>query len=381
MMSCIEEVHSESPSSCDEDSNEEEMSNSGNSGGTSPPPSPLPSPLPAPVSSSLPPVPSSSLPPVPSSSLPLPTESETPAAKGSSKWQQKLLKHYGSNAYFFLKPTLKPKKTIHPKLLEIGGSTGSGPLFSILRQESNRKLYKQDEELSPELKDAYESYVHECSATNRKPVERVFCADDIQNKYSFYQRFPNYEKKRRMLHLMRQLCEKHEDSATVCLYNNPFPGLTNRCGTAESAVERYLLPTQQPFPLSIQSQESLEDSHVSSNRSNSSIKDSNIWCPNIFAPPTKVYYLADKTDYKTQFFSLPPDFTPQINCVTPTKDIPLDITKSLLKNFKPYSSWLTEATTKTKTRTKSKAKNPNETIITGAHLLEYFPRRSQRRSY
>ncbi|XP_052827906.1 uncharacterized protein LOC106868589 isoform X1 [Octopus bimaculoides] len=269
----------------------------------------------------------------------------------SIKWQQKLFKLYGNEADVFINPTQKSKKFVHPKMLEIGGSTGSGPLFSVLRQESIRKLLKQDENLSTELKNTYDAYVHQCSALNRKPVQRVFCAEDIEDKYSFYKKKPKYAKKKQIVNIMYELCQKHQDSATICVYNNPFPDLNNRYGTGESAVARYIpgynsnsgLPTPQ-LAVTLDEKPSLMKGHSfselneneekdyteTSNKTDNSSEDNN-GQPVAFRRNTKVYYLPDKSDYKAQFFCLNSNFTPDLKCITPTKEIKLDSTKLLFK--------------------------------------------------
>ncbi|XP_029642682.2 uncharacterized protein LOC115217188 [Octopus sinensis] len=45
----------------------------------------------------------------------------------SIKWQQKLFKLYGNEANVFINPTLKSKKFVHPKMLEIGETTAVKP--------------------------------------------------------------------------------------------------------------------------------------------------------------------------------------------------------------------------------------------------------------
>ncbi|XP_052827910.1 uncharacterized protein LOC106868589 isoform X3 [Octopus bimaculoides] len=239
-------------------------------------------------------------------------------------------------------------------LLPLNGSKNSlnfmemKQMSLLIQPKNQRNLFIQK---CLKLENTYDAYVHQCSALNRKPVQRVFCAEDIEDKYSFYKKKPKYAKKKQIVNIMYELCQKHQDSATICVYNNPFPDLNNRYGTGESAVARYIpgynsnsgLPTPQ-LAVTLDEKPSLMKGHSfselneneekdyteTSNKTDNSSEDNN-GQPVAFRRNTKVYYLPDKSDYKAQFFCLNSNFTPDLKCITPTKEIKLDSTKLLFK--------------------------------------------------
>lgn len=157
-------------------------------------------------------------------------------------WKMMLYKLYGNDAELFLNADMHFKKRLNPRLLKLCGSAGSGTLFTILRNESIQKLFKQDKKLPDDLKDTYEAYVHQCVAQNRKPVPRVFCAEgnQLEKKYSFYYRKPCYEMKRRQVNLMYRLCQKNQDRAQISIFNNPLPNFNIGQSAGDSAVARYI---------------------------------------------------------------------------------------------------------------------------------------------
>jgi len=140
-------------------------------------------------------------------------------------------------------PQMEPKKVdLNPNMMLPEGHTGAAQIWSMLRNESNGKLLKEDRKIPAPLKDSYGAFVRQLVLQkNEVPVRRNFPEkEDVPDMDHLLDR-------RRLLktldirhkrELMGRSSKLNQDKTNILLYNNPLPDLVNASG--EEGIDRYL---------------------------------------------------------------------------------------------------------------------------------------------
>ncbi|KAL3852303.1 hypothetical protein ACJMK2_015962 [Sinanodonta woodiana] len=169
-------------------------------------------------------------------------EEKTVKEKMNLPWHEaQLYKLYGKSADYFLHPKIE-QKPVNPKLKNMAeGREGADALWINLRQESNKRLLKEDSSIPRQLKDTYRAFARESLQQNRQPVRRMYYAEDDIPEID---RLTNMRKSQQAnnmcfkTQIMYRASKTNEDRTSLLVHNNPLPEFVE--GQVNRSIKEYI---------------------------------------------------------------------------------------------------------------------------------------------
>ncbi|KAK3589484.1 hypothetical protein CHS0354_030606 [Potamilus streckersoni] len=200
-------------------------------------------------------------------------EEKTMKEKVNLPWHEaQLYKLYGTSADYFLHPKIE-QKPVNPKLknmaeedemperkremMELLGRDGANALWVNLRQESNKRLLKEDASIPRQLKDTYGAFARESLQQNRQPVRRMYYAEDDLPEMDRLTDTRKSQQANNMCfktQIMYRASKTNEDRTSLLVHNNPLPEFVE--GQANRSIKEYI-----PSWMNLESDDSEPDYH------------------------------------------------------------------------------------------------------------------------